>query len=300
MRDSVIRMENLLKNRDQYPTPRGEIWIGSAFLKSAGLEDTLDNHFRLAAQLGHDMVCLSVSEKPESNSSMGYRYFEPVQLGVDCRDRARFFSVVIDGPFQRMVNQRGLMKVLMDWMQDRKATLSAYANEQKIALNLIDQCLEKGADAIILADDLAGDQAPFVNPLELDKVCTPFYRQAVSMVRSAGTLAFFHCCGNLRQLLPLLKTWNLDGLAAIQISKNDLDLLDKEIGGILLGGIEAALLETDHPSDDEMATLRGFVTCFAGQNRLVLSSNCGLYRSDFWGRLQRIYQELKEELAGEQ
>jgi len=293
MQNSVVRVKNLLKNSCRNSVPKGEVWVGSAFLKSAGLEDTLENHFCLAAQLGHDMVCLPLSEKPERNSSLGYRYFEPRELSSDFRDRTLFLSAVIDGPFQRMVNQRGLMEVLMGWTQDKASTLTAYAEERKTALELIDQCLEKAVDAIIFADDLAGEQAPFINPLELDTVCTPFYMQAVSSIRKAGVLVLLHCCGNLQQLIPLMKSWNLDGLAAIQVSHNDLGLLDKEIGGILIAGIEATLLEKDTPSPDEMEALKRFVAHYAAQERLILSSNCGLYRPDFWGRLQRIYRALE-------
>jgi hypothetical protein len=90
----------------------------------------------------------------------------------------------------------------------------------------------------------------------------------------------------------LIKSWDFDGLAAIQICKNDLDLLDIETGGLLIAGIEATLLETDSPTLDEMETLKRFVTRLVKQKRLILSSSCGLYRSDFWGRFQRIYEEL--------
>jgi hypothetical protein len=291
VQDARFRITSLLADRGQCKIPRGELWLGSAFLAQAGLDDTLDNHFQLAGQLGHEMVCLPVLERPERNVNMGYRYFAPSELGRDLRDRTRLLAAIIDGPFQRMVNRRGLMQVLMSWTEDQESTLAAYAVEEKIAMDLIDRCLEKGCDAIILADDLAGEQAPFINPLELD-MCTRFYCRAVPTIRAAGLSVLLHCCGNLRQLVPLIKSWKLDGLAAVQIGKNDIDLLDMEIGGFLIAGIEATLLETDVPALEEMETLHRFVVRFAKQGRLILSSSCGLYRSDFWGRYQRIAEGL--------
>lgn len=290
--DAIVRLKSLLENRSQNGVPRGELWIGSAFLARAGLDDTLDNHFEIAALLGQDMVCLPVLERPERNVNMGYRYFEPRELCRGLRDRTRFLVAIIDGPFQRMVSQKGLMEVLMGWTEDRKSIMAAYADEETIACSLIEHCLEKGFDAIIIADDLAGEKAPFINPLELDTVCTPFYSRVVSSARAAGLLAFFHCCGNLTQLLPLIKSWKFNGLAAVQICKNDLDLLEREMGGIVIGGIEAALLETDPPPTNEMEDLIRFVARFAKQGRLILSSSCGLYRSDFWERLPQIYEGL--------
>jgi uroporphyrinogen decarboxylase len=290
--DAAFRLKSLLHSKGPHVVPRGELWIGSAFLACAGLADTLDNHFQIAAQLGQEMVCLPVLERPERNAQLGYRYFVPKELSRGLRDRTRFLVAIIDGPFQRMVNQRGLMPVLMSWTEEREETMAAYTQEQKIAMELIDRCLAKGVDAIILADDLAGEKAPFVNPLELDDVCTPFYVRAVASIRAAGSFVFLHCCGNLGQLVPLLKSWDFDGLAAIQIGKNDLDLLDKEIGGLLIAGIEAALLETDVPEREEMENLQRFVARFAEQGRLILSSSCGLFSSDFWGRFQRVYEGL--------
>ncbi|MDK9708205.1 MAG: hypothetical protein OEL83_14270 [Desulforhopalus sp.] len=266
--------------------------MSSAFLARSGLDDTLVNHFRLAAQLGHEMVCLPVLERPEQNASMGYRYFLPQELNRDLRDRTRLLVAVIDGPFQRMVNQRGLMPVLMDWVEDKESMMAAYAVEEQIALELIDHCLGRGFDAIILADDLAGEKAPLINPLELDAACTPFYSRAVPLIRDAGMLVLLHCCGNLGQLVPLIKSWNFDGLAAIQIGKNDLDLLDREIGGLFIAGIEAPLLETDSPQQMEIESLKNFVARFSNQGRLILASSCGLYSSAFWERLQGIYKRV--------
>ena len=290
--DAALRMQHLLKNRGRHDIPRGEVWIGSAFLQRAGFDDTLDNHFKMADLLGHGMVCLPLLERPERNVSMGYRYFELKELHLGLRERTGLLAAIIDSPFQRMVNQRGLMQLLMDWSEDRQTVTAAYTKEEKIVLKLIDGCPAKGIEAIILADDLAGERGPFINPLELDAVCSPFYCQAISRIREAGCLAFLHCCGNLTQLVPLVKSWNFDGLAAIQLCKNDPDLLNEELGGVLITGIDGALLEADCPSLTEMESLKGFAAHFGKEGRLILSSSCGLYSADFWGRLQGIYQEL--------
>jgi hypothetical protein len=60
----------------------------------------------------------------------------------------------------------------------------------------------------------------------------------------------------------------------------------------LIVGIETALLETDVPELEEKKNLQRFVARFAEQERLILSSSCGLHSSDFWGRLQRVYEGM--------
>ncbi len=294
---AVTRIESLTTNQDQV-LAKGEIWIGTQFLDHAGMEDTLDNHFRLARRLGQEMVCLPVSENPGQNPGMGYRYFGYDVLIPSLANRTGFLAVVVDGPFQRMVNQRGIMDLLVNWIRKKEETARAYVKEQNIVLELIDRCLEKGVHAVIMADDLSGEAAPLINPLDLDTVCTPFYVQAVSRIHRAGILAFLHSCGNLTRLVPLIKSWNLDGLAAIQLCNNDIQLLNKELGGIFMAGIDGPLLGTDSPSPEELDVLVRTVAILTGQKRLILCSSCGLYSREFWIRIQNIYRYLDRNLPG--
>jgi uroporphyrinogen decarboxylase len=238
--------------------------------------------------LGQDMVCLPVLERPECNTLLGYRYFAPEELGPGLKVRTRFLAAILDGPFQRLVNRHGLMQVLLSWAGDREATATAYHKESMIAIDLIARCLETGFDAIIMADDMAGGNAPLMHPKEFHFLGTPFYSQAVPTIKEAGVMAFLHSCGNLTRLVPLIKSWNFDGLAAIQICNNDLALLDQELGGFFLAGIEASLFDDDPPAAEELEITRRFLVRFAGENRLVLSSGCGLYKAEFWGRYQRV------------
>ena len=295
MQASGERINNLLNGGSRHKLVKGEVWIGSAFMQQAGFEETLDNHFRIAKQLGQEVVCLPVSERKGQNETLGYQYFEPEQLSPGLRARTRCLAAVIDGPFQRMVNRHGLMAVLTDLTLKSDTAMAAFAVELEGALALVDRCLEKGVDAIVLADDFAGEQAPLMDPRILDDICTPFYARAVLAAGAAGAMVFLHGCGNLSQLLPMIALWHLDGLAAIQVSKNDMDLLDSAVDGIFMAGIEAALLEKESPLPEEMEALRKFIGRFAGQGRLILCSSCGLYRPEFWGRLQRIYAAIERD-----
>lgn len=273
--------------------PKGELWLSSGFLEKSGFEDTAENHFEIAAQLGHGVVCLPIAEEKRLDAVLGYRYFAPDDLHEKFKDKAVCFAVVIDGPFQRLVGRMGLMEVLMNWGRGGESIAKEYAVEQEIAIHLIGQCLHKGVDAVVIADDISGDMGPMIAPKELDKVCTPFYNIAVSMIHNAGAVALLHCCGNLTEFIHIFNSWRIDGLAAIQTTNNDINLLEGQFKGFFMAGIEAGLLSQETPSGDDIKTLQGFVSRFRAQKRLILASSCGLYSDEFWGRLQNIYNSLE-------
>ena len=290
-------MDNRLVHRSGYPLVRGEVWISSSVLLAAGLEDIPANHFRFAEQLGQQMVCFSVAEQAGLHQILGYRYFPPDSLPTAPHDRAVCTAAVIDGPFQRLVGKHGFMEVLLGWAQEPAAILAAGRQEADIALKLVQQCLDRNFNTIIIADDLAGSQAPLLRPSDMDRLCTPFYQQAITLIHQAGALALLHCCGQLQPLAVLLASWRFDGLAAVETGSHPLEFLDAQSSSLLMAGIDAPLLSTDCPSAPDIATLHNVTCHFAKQNRLLLSSNCGLYRPEFVPRLRRLYAEL-ENLGG--
>ena len=70
----------------------------------------------MADQLDHDMVCLSVSDTKDYKPDLGYRYFDCAHIKRAAAVYDRPLFAVVDGPFQTMVNQMGLMRVLTDWI----------------------------------------------------------------------------------------------------------------------------------------------------------------------------------------
>ena len=294
--DLKTRIEALTRLDKRNSLAKGEIWIGTRFIERAGLEDTVDNHFRLAEELGQEMVCLPISEIPGQNLETGYQSFGHKEINPSLANRTSLLAAVVDGPFQRLAGQMGMEALLSGWLGKKEEIQKRFANEQETALELVNQCLDKGVHAIILADDMCGGSAPLVNPADIDRLSTPFYTQAVSQIKSAGVLSFLHCCGNLTRLAPMIASWNLDGLAAIQIHNNDIWLLEEQIGGTFLAGIDSPLLEVDTPKPELPENLMEAVSFLAGKGKLILSSSFGLHNPDFWGRLQALYRQIDNEL----
>ena len=290
----MARIKAALGHQSVFPVPRAELWLGRELFQCAGLTDTVANHFRLAEQLGQDMVCLPVTSDPAHVPDLGYRYFEIDDLAHVTRHGDGFVAAVIDGPFQALVNQKGLMDVLMGWVRQRQELVAAYAAIHRQTIELIKRCMAIGIHGIVIADDLSADRGPLISPGDIETLCGAFYLEAIQTTHSAGAAALIHCCGDIHPLAPLYQKWGIDGLAAVQHRSNDLVALRKTWGRplVIMAGIDAELLETDPPMASAMTLFERLVRDLAPEGGLIIGSACGLYRGEFLSRIKALYDHV--------
>ncbi len=293
------QIEAVFRCQPVFPIPRGELWLGSELFERAGLTDTVENHFRLAEQLGQAVVCLPVTTDLGHIPDLGYRYFESGDLSHARRHEDLFVFAVVDGPFQSLVNRKGLMDVLMGWVRQRQALVEAYAEQHTQTIELIGKCLHAGVRGIVIADDLSADRGPLISPDDIQALCGSFYRQAMQTIHAAGGVALVHCCGNIKPLASLYKVWKIDGLAAVQHRINDLVVLKREWNGplVIMAGIDAGMLEADRDTRIDYPSFERLVTALAHDGGLILGSDCGLYRGNFLPRIQSIYDHVDNRIS---
>lgn len=271
--------------------PKGELWLGTDLLKNAGLEDNIAGHRKLAGQLKQDLICLPAAREPFMNKALGYRYFpvDAIQEALATTDL--FVVAIIDGPFQRLVEKRGLMKVLTGWASEKEAFLEAYENERTDVEDLLSRCLEYPVHGIVIADDLAGNRSTFLDPLHIERFSSPFYARAVSKIHEAHALALFHSCGSISKIIPQLLSHGFDGLAAVQNRTNDLISLKARHGSrlVLMAGIDGEILEKEELSPSAIKELGGLIHALSRNGGFILSSSCGLYSGKFLERIEAIY-----------
>ena len=275
--------ETILRFRSGRTLPRGELWLGTELLADAGFSDTPESHLRLADQLAHDLVCFPVALETRHKPDLGYRFFPYDELQSATRFASQKVAAVVDGPFQELVNRKGLIKVLTDWYRQPAALLDAYDRERSRVLELIQRCLEQGVDIVVIADDLAENQGAFLRPKDLESLCGDFYTRAVQLVHTAQVRAFWHCCGKITSLIPLIKNWRFDGLAAIQHSAGNLIFLSSALGPevSILGGIENGLLDSDPPTPEAVDAFKN----------IVLNA-CAFGMFDTWQQLRTVPGEI--------
>ncbi|MDA8136582.1 MAG: hypothetical protein M0T82_18335 [Desulfobacteraceae bacterium] len=291
------KIKKMFPGRPRGWMPKGEVWMGTDFLARAGFSDTLDNHSRLAHELGMDMICLPTTDAMDCKPALGYRYFKPSDIRT-AAGSGHLVAAVVDGPLQEMVNRVGLMETLIGWVRDRKAFMEAYTQEQEKILALAARCLDMGAHALIITDDMASERGPMISPGDIDTMCTGFYTRAVEMVHRAGRHLLLHSCGKITGLVPLFDRWKIDGLAAVQHGPNNLvDLQHQLPDGIIMAGIDADLLEPESspgPEEDFSKT----IALLRPSGGLILCSACGLYKKHHFDRIKRIYALAEKQGPG--
>jgi hypothetical protein len=292
MDNSVDTVKKAFEHRSPDRPPRGELWLGTELLRKANLEDNLEGHRALIKRLGQDIMCLPLSKDNAINKDLNYRYFSLQELEKASRMDDLFIMALIDGPFQRLVDKRGLMNVLTGWRREREAFKKAYEQERAAADVLIRRTLELPIGAIVIADDVAGERAPFVNPDDLQELCAPFYTKTISEIRGGHAYALLHSCGNITRLIPHLISYGFDGLAAIQHRTNDLIALKKRYGSTLtfMAGIEAAVLEAEKLASSDRKEYKKIIRALAPDGGFIICSSSGLYAGGFLERVQELYR----------
>lgn len=279
------------------PPPKGELWLGSDLLRAAGLEDDLEGHTALASHLGQHLVSFPVSEDPAESPDLGYRWFSPEDLAEASARTDLLTTALISGPFQRLSEKKGLMEVLYGWIREREGLLEAYSGECGRVEALIEECLRHCPGAVVVADDLAGDTGPFLRPSDMEEHFFGFYSRVAVEIRKGGAWPLFHSCGDIRKLIPGLLSCGFQGLAGIEHRANDLVSLRRGHGASfsLMGGIDAALLESERLSPDDLSGYKELVRAFSRDQGLILCSSSGLYSGRFFTRILELYETADRE-----
>lgn len=79
-------------------------------------------------------------------------------------------------------------------------------------------------DIVYLADDLSSQQAPYISPELYRSHVKAYHRELIELIRThSDAKIFFHCCGNVRDLLDDLIDIGVDVINPVQVSARDMD-----------------------------------------------------------------------------
>ena len=267
--------------------PRGELWIGSQVFKDLQTADDVDGHLHLCRDMGMDIVSLPVGADRSSDS--GYRLFVPADLrraaGSDL-----FVAAVISGPFQRIVDEKGLQYALADVARDAAEAAGAGAREAAEAVRLVEACVENGADAVVIAEDMAYDAGSFFAASNLDQVIYPSLGVLAESIHRCGAIAVFHSCGRIASIVPAIVSLGFDGLSC-QPECLDLAAVKKAHGDrlTLLTGVSRDLLDSDSVSAAQSERFRRLLSVLGEGGGFILSSSSGLHSSRMLISLRALY-----------
>ena len=158
--------------------------------------------------------------------------FTPEKIDFFRREQDLFISAQVGGPISSLDWALG-MEAMMIWCLTEPDAMLAFAH-QIIEFEIRRACyfLDHGADAILIADDIAYNSGPFMRPASMARFAWPFYRAMIGRIKAhRDAPVFLHTDGDIRTLLPQIVACGFDGLQSLQPSAGmDILAVKREYG----------------------------------------------------------------------
>ncbi len=202
-----------------------------------------------------------------------------------------FVISVLDGPFQRLVNEKGLLNVAAECARNPDEAATALHREAKDVASLIDACIDNGANAVTIADDIAYGSGMFIDKDFFSHAIVDDYDVFANRIGRGGARAIFHSCGKINTIVPAIISAGFDGLSC-ENECTDIASIKSRYGTsvTLFAGLSSEMLE-DSPSSAEANKKKSaeLISVLGVNGGLILSSSSGLYSSRMFQNIKRAY-----------
>lgn len=267
--------------------PRGELWLNADVLSACHLSDTIEACLDLCHRLEMDFISLPVG----GSSLAGYQYrqFKVGDIQVAAKDDLFVFAV-IDGPFQRQVNKNGLINALTNLASNDINTIAAIDEDAKTIGHLIGECIDHGANAVVIAEDVAYSTGMFISRSMFIDAIYKHYKPLTELIHHHRAFAVFHSCGDIAKIIPDIESAGFDGLSC-ESECIDIQLVKREQGAklTLLTGISCDLLEAGLLSAEDESRFVDSITKLGHGGGLLLCSSSGLYSPRMLQNIRKLY-----------
>lgn len=205
--------------------PRGELFIGNDFLDHyfPGQKEEPVKQIHLAAQsLGLSLVGVELNSEKSRPLLSNNTYSELQEY---------FLAGYINGTVSRLIEKHGFKKTMLS-MRNNPALFSdtAAGLTEEIAAKAA-LARTNGLNAIVLADDIAGNNGLLFSFPYFNDVVLPVYGRIAAIIRAAGLYAFIHSDGDMRKVIDLLIEAGYDCIHPVDAQAGlDLPGLQKEFG----------------------------------------------------------------------
>jgi uroporphyrinogen-III decarboxylase len=272
--------------------PKGELWLGNDLFRLRGITNDVKGNLLLARLLNLDVLCLPVTDNLKEQSNLNYKYFDVKDLTEVKKQSDIVVAVIVNGNWQRLATKHGLKNLLRLWHHNKRGFQKDMEKDQPVVIKLVKDSIDKGAEIIIIADDLAGDHGLLISPQDIADYCKPFWDEIVRIIHEKQKLVLFHSCGLITAMIPHILDCSFDGMAAIENIKDNLIVLirnaDKQ--KIIMTGIDGQLMTKSELSDTDYANFEKLLLNLSDQCMLVLSTSPGLYTEQDITRVKALHE----------
>jgi hypothetical protein len=262
---------------------RGEVWVAREVLAAVGFSQDPKGLVELASTVGAD-ICFFPWSQPWMFSDLK----EMVELshgaGMGC-------GVTMDGPFQRLSREKGLLPILKELGRGSRTLQSHLAKETESIAEGLKLTKDSGIDLVVIGDDIAYGSGLYFSPALFRELLVPSYRILANQISKTISVWGWHSDGDVSTILPDLVDC---GFRFFSLESESVDLLNfKRTYGnrvTLIGGIRTAWLTQEGFDLTKQKEYREEIKTYGKEGGLILSSSCGLYHPNFLHALKEIYQ----------
>ena len=199
-------------------------------------------------------------------------------------------GAVVRGPWQRWMIEVGWQEAMLQMGRGTAMLRIGLERAAEQGLREIGQWAAAGVDLLLLADDVAYANGPYMSPQQLEKSLLPLYRSLREQAGAAGMTVGFHTDGCVDAILPILHQADFQFYSLEPEGTDPLrawEVLGQPVP--LFSGVPADwLIPGGFLPTREGKILRNWLT--AGP--LTVATACGLYHPEARNTLREIYQWL--------
>lgn len=187
-----------------------------------------------------------------------------------------FLMTQINGPIGALTWAQGMEEMCVDCMTDLEATVSVAEQIMDFEILRAKQFLDHGADAILIADDMAFNTGLILPPQVMDKLAWPIYARLIRQIKAHKDVpVFLHTDGNINSVLDKIVACGFDGLQSLQPSAGmDIVQVKKQYGEklCLMGNLDLNHLLPFGTPEDVAAEVRRIVSACSQSGGFILST----------------------------
>ncbi len=179
--------------------------------------------------------------------------------------------------FMAAAEVRGLSDLLMDFVVNPEFAHRLLKMANDVTCARVKIAIEEGADAIVIADDWAYTDGPFMSVEHFQEFVLPYFKRMVQICKDGGAYALKHCDGNMWPILDLTIDAGIDGINPIEpVAGMDIGEVKEKYGNrvCIMGNIDCGNLLGRGSVDEVVRTVRETLRKAApGGGYVLMSSN---------------------------
>ncbi len=295
--NSRERVSLAIGHREPDRIPTGEITLADGIVQAFLQVDQVEFPERLefTSRLGIDAVCESPEWPSPFSCPPKARDARWKDLGSWATRSDRFVFVIVDGVFGWGIRLMGFETFLSAFVKGTKQIIDLIDGVERLNIGLAKQAVARGANGVLIADDIAYRRGTIVDPDLLRKVLFPSLARQIRGMASTRMPVFFHSDGNLNAVLDDIVELGFQGLHCLEASAGmDLARIKANYGErvCLWGNLDAKHLFLDRKKEDLEKVVKNSLEVMAPDEGFIFGTSSGLVEGMRRQNIEAVYRAV--------